>query len=205
MVDSERQIIANPEIKEKDGLIKKSKKVLDTLYKKLASTKQVLKKDGTPRDNSAHERIKKEIDGNKADLSKLMEEKKHLPEKIDVSTLEDYRSFKKIDNEGENLFDFVMTSAWNARKQMIDWLRPFFNVENELVDLFYAISHCHGWIKNTEDEVVVRLEPLEQQKRWRAQEQLCRKLSGLCVRTTNNKFLRIEVGEAPGKMSKKSG
>ena len=46
----------------------------------------------------------------------LLEEKKDLPEKVNVSSLEDYRSFNKIDNEGKNLFDFVTASVWNARK-----------------------------------------------------------------------------------------
>ena len=203
MVDSDKQFITNPEIKVKDGLIKKAKKALDKLYKKLAGAKQVLNKDGKPRDNSAREKIKKEINKRSSELSELRDQKKHLPEKIDVSKLEDYRSFKKIDNEGKNLFDFVMTSGWNARKQMVDWLRPFFNAENELVDLFYAISDCHGWIKSTNSEVIVRLEPLEQTKRRRAQEQLCRKLSGLCARTTSNKLLVIEVGGPPKKNVKK--
>ena len=39
----------------------------------------------------------------------LLEEKKELPEKVDVSSLEDYRSFNKIDNEGKNLFDLSVT------------------------------------------------------------------------------------------------
>ena len=202
MVESENQIITNPEIKVKEGLIKKAKRALDKLYKKFSSTKEVIKKDGKPRENSARERIKKEIDDKKAELNELKDQKKQLPNKVDVSTLEDYRSFKKIDNEGKNLFDFVMASGWNARKQMVDWMQPFFDDKNELVDLFYSISDCHGWIKSTNNEVVVRLEPLEQPKRRRAQKQLCRKLSGLCARTTNNKLLVVEVGEAPKKLSK---
>ena len=202
MVDSENQIITNPEIKVKDGLVKKAKKALDKLYKKLSNTKAVIKKDGKPRENSAREKTKKQINESEADLNELMNQKKQLPDKVDVSTLEDYRSFKKADNEGKNLFDFVMTSGWNVRKQIVDWLRPIFDDENELVDLFYAISDCHGWIKSTNNEVVVRLEPLEQPKRRRAQKQLCRKLSGLCARTTGDKLLVIEVGEPPKKLSK---
>jgi len=56
---------------------------------------------------------------------------------VDVSTLEDYKSFKRIDNEGKYLFDFVTISIWNARKQLVDWLSPHFNEKDELVDLFY--------------------------------------------------------------------
>jgi len=126
----------------------------------------------------------------------VKEEKRKLPEKINVSTLQDYKSFKRIDNEGKYLFDFVTTSVWNARKQMVDWLRPFFNEENELVDLFYAITNCHGWIKCTRNKVIARLEPLQQPKRRLAQEQ-CRKLTSLGAKTPSGKRLIIEVGKVP--------
>jgi hypothetical protein len=58
---------------------------------------------------------------------------------------------------------------------MVDWLRPHFDEENELVDLFYAITNGHGWIKSTRTVVTVRLEPLQQPRRRLAQEQLLRK------------------------------
>ncbi len=92
-------------------------------------------------------------------------------------SLENYKSFKKIDNEGKNLFDFVTSSVWNARKQMVDWLSQSFDQKNEVVDLFYAITNCHGWVKSSKTEVIVRLEPIQQPKRRAAQEQLCRKLT----------------------------
>jgi hypothetical protein len=80
---------------------------------------------------------------------------------------------------------------------MVDWLRPFFNQENELVDLFYTITYCHGWIKSTDKEVIVRLEPLQQKSRRLAQEQLCRKLTSLGAQKPNGKWLVIEVGKSP--------
>jgi hypothetical protein len=58
---------------------------------------------------------------------------------VDVSGLENYRSIQRVDNEGKNLFDFVTSSVWNARKQMADWLCPHFSEENELVDLFMQL------------------------------------------------------------------
>ena len=90
-------------------------------------------------------------------------------QRVDVSTLENYRFFKTIDNEGKNLFDFVTCSVWYVRKLAVDWLRPYYNSENDLVDLFYAITDCQGWIKSTKNEVVCRLEPLPQPKRRAAQ------------------------------------
>jgi hypothetical protein len=197
MVESEKQDIANPAVKEKSSLISRAKTKLNKLYKQLADAKTATNKDGSVRQNSVKERLKENIVKQKENIDTLQEEKRSLPERVDVSLLGDYKSFKQVDNEGKNLFDFVTSSVWNARKQMVDWLRPLFNCENELIDLFYAITYCHGWIKSTKSAVVVRLEPMEQPKRRAAQEQLCRKLTALGALLPTGKYLIVEVGESP--------
>ncbi|MCP4459199.1 MAG: hypothetical protein GY816_14440, partial [Cytophagales bacterium] len=190
LVESDRQEIKNPAVKQKQDQIKTIKKDLKKLYKKLSKAKEVLNKDGSPRENSVRERIKKDIDNYEAELDKLNGEKKALPEKVDPTTLEDYKSIKKIDNEGKNLFDFVTVSVWNARKMMVSWLRSFYSQDNEVVDLFYAIADCHGWIKSTKTEVIVRLEPLQQHSRRMAQEELCRKLTNMGAQMPNGKWMK---------------
>ena len=197
LVESDRQEIKNPAVKQKADQIKRIKKELKKLYKKLSKAKEVLNKDGSPRENSVRKRIKNDIDNYEAELDKRNEEKKALAEKVDPTTLEDYKSIKKIDNEGKNLFDFVTASVWNARKMMVSWLRSFYSQDNDVVDLFYAIADCHGWIKNTKTEVMVRLEPLQQHSRRMAQEELCRKLTNMGAQTPNGKWIKIEVGESP--------
>ena len=109
----------------------------------------------------------------------------------------DHRSFKAIDNEGKNLFDFVTASVWNARRQLIDWLEASYAKDSDRVDLLYAILNCQGWIRSDGRSVVVRLEPLQQPARRAAQEQLCRKLTGLGARISGGKWLLIEVGDSP--------
>ncbi|RZB36864.1 MAG: hypothetical protein SRB2_01664 [Desulfobacteraceae bacterium Eth-SRB2] len=178
--DSEKQLIANPVIKSIEKEIKDVRKTLDKKHKKNSKAKEVFNKDGSRRENSLKTRLEVEISELEAEYTKLLDKKKQLPEKVDVSTLEDYKSFKKIDNEGKNLFDFVTASVWNARKEMTDWLLNHYPNEDEYVDLFYAITQCHGWIKSEADRVVVRLEPLQQPSRRKAQEQLCKKLK--CVK-----------------------
>jgi len=194
---SDKQEIANPEIKEKNTAIKRLKRLLDGLYKRYSQFKESFNKDGSPRRNSRRQSIQAEIEKRESELKAQKAAKNELPERVDVSGLENYRSFSKIDNEGKNLFDFVTSSVWNARKQMVDWLKPYFNNNNEVVDLFYAITNCHGWVKNGKSAVIVRLEPLEQPKRRAAQEQLCRKLTNLGARLPSGKWLVVEVGEAP--------
>ena len=197
MVESEKQDIANPAVKEKARLIARAKSKLNKLYKKLMNAKTVLNKDGSIRKNSVKEQVKMKVAEQESRLEALQEEKKSLPKRVDVSSLEDYKTFKRMDNEGKNLFDFVTSSVWNARKLMVEWLRPLFNCENEVVDLFYAITYCHGWVKSSKSVVIVRLEPMEQAKRRAAQEQLCRKLTSLGASLPNGKHLIVEVGESP--------
>ncbi len=199
LADSARQEISNPEIKDKSNLLARLGKKLDRLLRKLLKTPESKKKDGSPRRNSRRQRMEDEIQQQQALIEQIRKEKQALPEKIDVSTLTDYRSFQQIDNEGKYLFDAVTTAVWNARKQMTDWLRECYACENDLVDLFYAITDCHGWIRCTDAEVRVRLEPLQQAKRRAAQEYLCRKLSSFGAQTPMGKRLLVEVGESPMK------
>ena len=195
--ESDNQSIANPLVKDKQKLIKRLKTETNKLYKKMGTAKEGLTKDGTPRQNSIKERFKTQIRENELMIEKLLLEVKSLPERIELSSLDGNKSFKVIDNEGKNLFDFVTSAVWNSRKQVIEWLRPYYTNKNEIVDLFYAITQCQGWIKTTRTSVTVRIEPLQQVSRRAAQEQLCRKLTSLGVQTPTGKFMIIEVGDSP--------
>jgi len=195
--DSEKQDIANPEIKTLSSRLKRLRNNLNRVVAKFSKAKDVFNKDGSLRRNSAKEKLRTQITTIEAEIAAARKEKNNLSERVDVSTLEDYKSFKQIDNEGKNLFDFVTSSVWNVRKQMVDWLRQYYDQEDELVDLFYAITRCHGWVKSSQTEVRVRLEPIQQPKRRAAQEQFCRKLTSLCAYLPSGKWMIVEVGEKP--------
>lgn len=195
--ESDNQSIANPLVKDKQKQIRRLKTETNKLYKKMGTAKESLTKDGAPRQNSIKGRLKTEILENESLIEKLQQEVKSLPERIELSSLDGNKSFKVIDNEGKNLFDFVTSAVWNSRKQVIEWLRPYYTNKNEIVDLFYAITQCQGWIKTTRTSVTVRIEPLQQASRRAAQEQLCRKLTSLGVQTPTGKFMIMEVGDSP--------
>lgn len=197
LTKSQRQDIANPEIKKIEAQIKSLKNALNKDYKKLTKTPLATNKNGTTRIHNLHERLKQKITDQEQEIKQLQEEKRQLPERVNVSELEDYKTFNRIADEGKYLFDFVTTSVWNARKEMIDYLRSYYGDENDLVDLFYAITSCRGWIKNEKEIITVRLEPLEQPKRRLAQERFCRKLTGLGASMPNGKWLVVEVGDTP--------
>ena len=194
---SEKQDIVNPQIKVLEKQITTIENKLAKYYYKHSKAKPSLKQDGSERMNSLHKRLTDAIAAEEALLKKLKDDKAKLPKRIDVSGLADYKSFNVIDNEGKNLFDFVTTSVWNARRQLLDWLDDMYAKDQDRVDLLYAIFNCQGWIRSDDRWVVVRLEPLQQPARRYAQEQLCRKLMGLGSRIPGGKWLRIEVGDSP--------
>lgn len=195
--ESPKQEIENPEIKEIKKKASGIKSKLSKLYKKLSKTKEVLNKDGSVRKNSSYQKISAQIEEKEAEVVLLKQEADKLPERVDISLLEDYNCFQAICDESKYLFDFVTSSVWNARKHMTDWLLPLYENKNEYVDLFYAITNCHGWIKSEADKVTVRIEPLQQPSRLSAQQQFCRKLNQLKVITPTGKLLEIEVGNSP--------
>lgn len=198
--ESEKQDIANPALKEKRGQLARLKKLVDKAKIKLSGAKNIANKNGTARKNNKHSRLTEEIVELERNCDQLNLETKEMPDRVDVSTLADYRSFKKIDNEGKNLFDFVTSSVWNARKWMLNQLLPWFDNDfDEVVDLFYTITECQGWIKSTQKYVFFRIEPLPQPKRRAAQEALCRSITNLGAFTPNGKRMIIEVGEKPFK------
>lgn len=197
MVESEKQEITNPHYKQKQGILARLKTQLNKSYKKFSKSKEVVNKDGSIRQNSAHHRLKHKIEHQEAEIDDLKRQIKQTPERINITSLEDYSCFKRICNESKNLFDFTTSSVWNARKQMVEWLFPFYENKNEYVDLFYAITNCQGWVKSEKHKVTVRLEPLEQPSRRSAQEQFCRKLTSLGALTPAGKSLVVEVGNSP--------
>jgi len=197
LIKSDKQDIANPILKDLKKVVITLKKNISSLKVKLFGIKPVFNKDGSERQNGRHANLIKKISEKGVILEQLRKDIKNEPARVNPSDIEDYREYKRVDNEGKKLFDLVTSCVWNARKEMVDWLRPYWKQENEVVDLFYAITACHGWVKSTKEEVRVRLEPLEQPSRRAAQEQLCRKLTYLAARLPNGKQMVLEVGNAP--------
>jgi hypothetical protein len=134
--------------------------------------------------------LKHKIENQEAEIDDLKQQIKQTPERIDISSLEDYSCFKRICNESKNLFDFATSSVWNARKQMVEWLLPFYENKNEYIDLFYAITNCQGLVKSEKYKVTVRLEPLEQSSRRAAQEQALPKINRLRSANANRQVAR---------------
>lgn len=191
------RVIANPLCRVLADRINASEGHLAKLHKQQAQTQPSFNQDGSERQNSRHRRLSDAISASEAALKRLLSEKEGLPARITVTGLCDYRSQTAIDNDGKMLFDFVTSSVWNVRHQLLDWL--FDSVANNLNrrTVLDTILASPGWIRSDGQAVVVRLPPLPQAALRYAQEHLCRRLSGLGGRLPDGRALHLEVGQAP--------
>ncbi len=193
LVESKNQSIPNPEIKAIDKKIKSKDKEHQRKCKKLSEKEKKQNKSGEVRANDVYSKLKLEVIKIKTKISELSKQKSELPERIDILRLEDHRNFKEHDNEGKNLFDFVGSLVWNARKKGVEILEQLYPYKNDVVDLFYAIINCHGTIQISGTEIRVILEPLQQSSRRAAQIDFCKKLTQIGAKTTMKKSMIIQV------------
>ena len=110
--ESQNQEIANPEVKEIKKKTSGIKAKLAILYKKLSKSKDVVNKDGSTRKNSVRQNILSQINEKEVEVEILKGKAKQLPERVDISWLEDYTCFQRICDESKYLFDLVTASKW---------------------------------------------------------------------------------------------
>ena len=195
LVTSKNQTIANPRIKELEKEIKSKEKEYQKNCRVLVVKEKKINGSGQVRSNDMYTRLKAELANIKTEITGLKQKKSELPERVDVSGLENYDSFKTHNNEGKIIFDFVSSLVWNARKKGVEILTQLYPYKNDVVDLFYAIINCHGSVKINEKEIRVILEPLQQPTRRAAQIDFCRKLTDLGVKTPGKKSMIIQVAK----------
>jgi hypothetical protein len=189
LAKARKQEIAHPQRKAITAELKTIQTQLARQYQQLSKTQPTYNREGKPRANGKCQSLKQRTQELEPRQAHLREQNRQFPHRIGVSRLQAHRFFRKIDHEGKNLFDFVTASVCNVRCTLIDWLGEYYPKESERVDLPCAILRSRGWVESGGRWVVLRLESLQQPSRRYAQEQLCRKLSGLGAR------IRTKVAE----------
>jgi len=195
LLTSENQTIKNPEVKAIDKKIKSKNTEYLRKCKELSEKDKKENKSGEVRANDAYSKLKAEVMTLKTEKLKLSEQKSELPQRIDISELEDYSNFEKHDNQGKNLFDFIGSLVWNARKDSVEILKQLYPHKTDVVDLFYAIINCQGKIQISAKEIRVTLEPLQQSSRRVAQIDFCKRLTEMGAKTPMKKSMIIQVAE----------
>jgi len=103
----------------------------------------------------------------------------------------------RLDKEGKTWWNIAQMIFWNSRKILASELYNFLPDERDLLPLLDAITSSRGWIKNTKDTMIVRIEPLETPRFKTAQIQLCRYLNNKETKLPNGKLLQYDVATDP--------
>jgi hypothetical protein len=194
---SEKQDIVNPERKERERNLREIKKKIAKVERALGRLPCTTNKDGSLRKSKRRERFQKQLAELKEELAVALEALENCPERIELGAACPGKTFRKLSDEGKNLWDLAETLVWNARKKLTEILKEFLPDPRDLLPVLEAITTCRGWIRSTPEAVEVRLEPLETPRFHAAQIQLCKQLNEKLIRLHNGKRLLYDVGPKP--------
>lgn len=199
--ESHKQEVPNPEhkaIKQKESALKTS---LARILKQLGKKEITLRKDGTPRESIIRQRLIQHKEQLEKELKQIKEKLSACAPYINLKQTGN-QTFKVIDKEGKTWWNIAQMIFWNSRKILASELYNFLSDERDLLPLLDAITSSRGWIKNTKDTMIVRIEPLETPRFKSAQIQLCRYLNGKETRLPNGKLLQYDVATDPYSVQK---
>ncbi len=194
--ESEHQEIMNPEYIALKKELKKKKGELTKIQKELGKKEPKLKQDGTLRKYPAREKKIARRGIVEKEITKINHEIAGCPERIDIRQTE-ARAFKTIDNEAKKWWNISEMIFWNSRKKLSKLLFTYLPDNRDLLPVLDAISNSRGWIKNTKNTLIVRLEPMEVPRFKDAQIQLCRYLNNQKIKLPNGKLLQYDVADNP--------
>jgi len=199
--ESSHQEIANPEyIRLKKNLTKK-KTELSKVQKELGKKEPVTKKDGTLRKSLIRDKNIEKRNLLKEEIVLLNKELGDCPERIDLREISN-KTFKEIDTEGKKWWNLSEMIFWNSRKILSRMLFTYLPDNRDLLPVLDAITSSKGWLKSTNNMLIVRLEPLESQRFRDAQIQLCRHLNAKKIKLPNGKLLQYDVAKNPFSVQK---
>lgn len=196
--DSLNQEVDNPIVKELMQQINKINKQLQKNANALVHAVEYYNRDGSIRANSKRQQLLRERSVLEIERNSVKANLKAAPARITKrEASHGEKSFKIIDREAKNCFDLVQAMVWNARRTLIDILKNHYSDPRDVVNLLDHITHSHGWIKNTEKAVMVRLEPMDLPSFRNAQKEFCKALNNLKSQLPNGKLLIFSVGNKP--------
>lgn len=199
--ESENQQIINPEYVAIKKTLKKKKAELAKIQKELGKKEPKLKQDGTPRKSPVREKNIQKRDSLEKEIRQVSYEATQCAERIDIRQTQS-KSFKTIDNEGKKWWNISEMIFWNSRKTLSKLLFTYLPDNRDLLPVLDAITSSKGWIKSTNNSLIVRLEPLEIPRFKDAQIQLCRHLNNQKIKLPNGKLLQFDVAKNPYNVQK---
>jgi hypothetical protein len=147
---------------------------------------------------SAHRKLGKHLRKARADLAKLVEQRRDFPKRVEVRDLNE-RTVVKLATERKHLTDLIKMVAYQAESDLIALLRPHYaRVDHEGRTLLHELFASAGDIRVSDSELQITLAPLSSPHRTFAAQALCEALDktatsfpGSCLR------MRFEMRPPP--------
>ena len=138
----------------------------------------------------AHAKIGKTLQKARARLTKLLDQRRHLPKRVEIRDLSQ-GSVVKLSTERKHLTDLIKMVAYQAESDLLASLRPHYKrVDQEGRTLLHELFSSAGDIQVCGSELRVTLAPLSSPHRNRAAHALCDMLDQTAV-TFPGSSLRI--------------
>jgi transposase len=146
----------------------------------------------------AHSTLGKKLRAARARLAQLIEERRNVPQRIEVRDLSE-RAVVKLATERKHLTNIIKMVAYQAESDLLALLRPHYaRAEHEGRTLLHELLGASGDIQVTDTELRITLAPLSSPHRTRAAQALCELLDQTATVFPGSRLrMRFAVREAP--------
>src|SRR6202521_30569 len=121
----------------------------------------------------AHSKLGKQLRNARAHLSRLLNQRRDAPKRVEVRELND-RALVKLATERKHLTDIIKMVAYQAESDLLALLRPHYaRVDQEGRTLLHELFASAGDIRVSDGELHVTLAPLSSPHRTHAAQALC--------------------------------
>ena len=121
----------------------------------------------------ANSKLGKQLRSARAHLSRLLNQRRDAPKRVEVRELND-RALVKLATERKHLTDIIKMVAYQAESDLLALLRPHYvRIDQEGRTLLHELFATAGDIRVSESELTITLAPLSSPHRTRAAQALC--------------------------------
>jgi len=172
--------IPNPERKTLDNEIRAARAEVAKLERELGAAAAANAEHRRPTMRGfkiAHGKLGKQLRNVRAHLSRLLNQRRDAPKRVEVREVND-RALVKLATERKHLTDIIKMVAYQAESDLVALLRPHYaRVDQEGRTLLHELFATAGDIHVSDSELTITLAPLSSPHRTHAAQALCEVLN----------------------------
>ena len=129
----------------------------------------------------AHGRLGKQLRKARAHLSRLLDQRRDIPKRVEVRELNE-RTVVKLATERKHLTDIIKMVAYQAESDLVALLRPHYaRVDHEGRTLLHELFATAGDVRLSDSALNITLAPLSSPHRTHAAQSLCEMLDQTAI------------------------